>query len=50
MPLARHGLDDTALGLTHNTAGTVIVGSFGRANHTGVAETVRERPSGSAPG
>ena len=43
MPLAQHGLDDTVLDLMYNTAGAVLVGLFGQAHLTGVAELVRDR-------
>ncbi|MFD1570549.1 hypothetical protein [Halorubrum laminariae] len=43
MPLAQHGLDDTVLDLMYNTAGAVLVGLFGQAHLSGVAETVRDR-------
>ena len=49
MPLAQHGLDDTVLDLTYNTAGAVLVGLFGQAHLSGVAETVRDRLLGGAP-
>ena len=49
MPLAQHGLDDTVPDLTYNTAGAVLVGLFGQAHLSGVAETVRDRLLGSAP-
>ncbi|MEZ3164769.1 hypothetical protein ABNG03_11880 [Halorubrum sp. RMP-47] len=48
MPLAQYGLDDTVLDLMYNTAGAVLVGLFGQAHLTGVAELVRDRLLGSA--
>jgi len=43
MPLAQHGLEDTVSDLTYNTIGAVLVGLFGQAHLSGVAETVRDR-------
>ncbi|EMA71536.1 hypothetical protein DJ71_21405 [Halorubrum sp. E3] len=49
MPLAQHGLEDTVSDLTYNTIGAILVGLFGQAHLTGVAELVRDRLLGSAP-
>ncbi|TKX53742.1 hypothetical protein EXE42_11590 [Halorubrum sp. SP3] len=49
MPLAQHGLDDTILDLMYNTVGAVLVGLFGQAHLSGVAEIVRDRLLGSVP-
>jgi len=48
MPLAQHGLDDTVLDLMYNTVGAVLVGLFGQAHLSGVAELVRARLLGDA--
>ena len=41
MPLSQHGLDDTVRDLMFNTAGAILVGLFGQAHLSGVAERVR---------
>ena len=43
MPLAQHGLDDTVKDAMYNSVGALVVGLFGQAHLTGVAEGLRER-------
>ncbi|WP_424014582.1 hypothetical protein ACOZ35_16530 [Halorubrum xinjiangense] len=43
MPLAQHGLEDTISDLTYNTVGAVLVGLFGQAHLSGLAERVRDQ-------
>ncbi|MFW6318410.1 MAG: hypothetical protein ACOC06_08095 [Halorubrum sp.] len=43
MPLAQHGLEDTISDLTYNTIGAVLVGLFGQAHLSGLAERVRDQ-------
>lgn len=43
MPLAQHGLDDTVKDGMYNSLGALIVGLFGQAHLTGMAEQLRER-------
>lgn len=41
-PLSQHGLDDTVRDLMFNSLGAILVGLFGQAHLTGVAERIRE--------
>jgi hypothetical protein len=43
MPLAQRGLNDTVKDAMYNSIGALIVGLFGQAHLTGVAEGLRER-------
>lgn len=42
MPLAQHGLDDTIRDLIFNTIGAIVIGVFGQAHLTDIADVVRE--------
>ncbi len=43
MPLAQHGLDDTVRDMLFNTAGALVVATFGQAHLLGVAETIQKQ-------